>query len=141
MFTIDEITRLRSEIHFYQLQAPYRLQEMTDTELQQVCNGVGPDRYPKWVRKALNALAGPYTVISVPHDVRYHYHIGTQETADSEFYSNGLKIHKHRWGWRRWISPAAWREKALIKAAYIALYNFGDAAWEKKEEKEKSADV
>lgn len=132
-FTIEEIKQLRDEIHFYQLQAPYKLQAMTDEDLQRVCNGMGPSRYPKWVRKALNALAGCYAVISMPHDIRYEYHIGTQEAADIEFYLNGLKIHKYRWGWRRWISPAAWKEKALIKAAYLALYNFGDAAWTKED--------
>lgn len=139
MFELAEIARFRREFAFYDLDGPDVLQSLTDEELQAVANGVGPDRYPASVRKALNALAGCYTVISVPHDVRYEFHVGTQAEADSEFYCNALKIHAYRWGWRRWISVPAWKERVLIWAAYKALQQFGDEAWE--EEKEETADV
>ena len=130
MFTEEDIARFRQQIADYNLQAPYVLGQLSDFELTKICNGWGPDSWPEIIRKALTALAGEYAVIHVPHDVRYEFHVGTQKSADCEFWTNGKKIWRKRWGWRGYFYKQAWIELIALRAAYRALCAFGSKAWE-----------
>ena len=131
MFTLDNIARFREEIKFYKLSAPVELLNLTDAELLAICNGWGPDSWPRQLRKALTKLAGAYAVLHVPHDVRYEFKLGGREVADREFYDNALRIWRVRWGWQRWIRPAAIAERAKLYLCYRALAAFSREAWEK----------
>lgn len=133
LYTEEDIARFRAEIEFYGLSAPAVLAQLSDFELTRICNGWGPDDCPRNIRRILTAIAGCYAVLAVPHDVRFKFKIGTRQAADLEFYQNGIKIWKKRWGWKRFIKFEALKEFIRLRGVYRALQLFSKNAWEKKE--------
>lgn len=130
MWTEEDIKRFLELIEFYKLDYPVAMNQMSIYELTKICNGIGPDAWPKALRKLATQLFGPYAVIHVPHDVRYDRHIGTRSEADREFYDNAIKIWIQRWGVLRWVTIAALRERVKLYAAYRLLVRFAKKAWE-----------
>ena len=51
--------------------APDSFWDAPETELAAACNGVGADRWPRWLRAVLSALLRPLDASSAPHDWEY----------------------------------------------------------------------
>ena len=130
MWTEEDIKRFLELIEFYQLEYPVEMNQMSIFELRSICNGIGPDNWPDELRKISTMLFGPYAVLHVPHDVRFEKKIGTREQADREFYDNGIRIWKIRWGAWRYFSWQAIKEWLTLRAAYKLLSQFSKKAWE-----------
>jgi hypothetical protein len=130
IFNAEDIARFRELIKMYELRYPEVMDKMSDFEIAAIANGIGPDSWPKALRKLATQLFGPYAVIHVPHDIRYEQHIGTRQEADKEFYSNAIKIWNARWGLPGWFQKVALIERVNLYLAYRLLVRFAKKAWE-----------
>ena len=130
IFNAEDIARFRELIQLYNLNYPAVMDKMSDFEIAAIANGIGPESWPKALRKLATQLFGPYAVIHVPHDIRYEQHIGTRQEADREFYDNAIKIWNARWGLPGWFSKSALMERIKLYFAYRLLVRFAKKAWE-----------
>ncbi|MPM49875.1 hypothetical protein SDC9_96609 [bioreactor metagenome] len=95
-----------------------------------VCNGIGAEWFPDWLRWLVGVICPSLIVISLPHDIEYFRGGGIRDRwiADWHFLCNGLRI--------------AWFYKSRKVAAktvvlWIILRIFGAAAfnWKRNEAK------
>ena len=97
-------------------------------ELEQIYNGIGPDRFPDWMREIVTEANGLFEPAALIHDVRYHIG-GTREdftAANSEFRANCYTLIYARFAW---YDPR--RYKWLFRAWRYAAYceEFGWPGW------------
>lgn len=110
------------------------LESFSVTELVYIYNGIGPDRFPDWLRKIVTEANGLFEPASLIHDVRYHiggdYKDFTE--ANEEFRENCYTLVKAEYSW---YDPR--RYKWLFRAWRYAGYcdEFGWKGYNKKEEK------
>lgn len=67
---------------------------MTTSMRRIVCNGIGPDKFPAWVRTLADWILEVFLDASGPHDVGYEYGTGTREDwhlRNDEFFTNCKK--------------------------------------------------
>ena len=84
-------------------------------ELERIYNGIGPDRFPDWLRQIITDANGLFEPAALIHDVRYHVG-GTIEdftAANDEFHRNCNTLVCARFAWydpRRYLWEfRAWR--------------------------------
>lgn len=105
----------------------------TTPELDRIYNGIGPDRFPDWLRAIVTEANGFFEPAALIHDVRYHIG-GTYDdftAANAEFHANCKKLVYARYSW---FDPR--RYKWLFRAWRYAGYcqEFGWTGFNKKEE-------
>ena len=91
------------------------LKEFSLEQIQQIYNGLGPDRFPDWIREIITAANGLFEPAALIHDVRF-YIGGTREdfsAANLEFYENCKTLVKAAYSWYdprryKWLFRA-WR--------------------------------
>lgn len=133
LYNRDDIINLKFEAMEFSLIAdPCFWHESTDT-LIRICNGVGPEQMNTLIRKALTAIYHRYQPAAMLHDYDYEVKAITKAEADKRFLENMLKIWKVKFGWRRFFLIGI-KDRLKIRAAYIAVKNFGSDAWEAKSE-------
>ena len=133
MATIQRIRQLITiarEYSLYGLEAVYRFDE---DELKEIYNGIGPDRFPDWLRLIITGANGLFEPAALIHDVRYHRG-GTKAdftAANNEFQENCYLLVKAAYSW---YDPR--RYKWLFRAWRYAGYceEFGWEGYHKKEE-------
>ena len=109
------------------------LDEYTIAEIGKIYNGIGPDRFPDWLREIVTASADLFEPAALIHDVEYHEG-GTREqftAANDRFKQNCYTLVKDRYGWydpRRYL----WLNKARRWGNYCQL--FGWEGWTKPPE-------
>ena len=109
------------------------LDKYSITEIGKIYNGIGPDRFPDWLREIVTASAGLFEPAALIHDVEYHVG-GTREqftAANDRFKQNCYTLVKDRYGWydpRRYL----WLNKARRWGNYCQL--FGWEGWTKPPE-------
>lgn len=109
------------------------LDKYSITEIGKIYNGIGPDRFPDWLREIVTASAGLFEPAALIHDVEYHEG-GTREqftAANDRFKQNCYTLVKDRYGWydpRRYL----WLNKARRWGNYCQL--FGWEGWTKPPE-------
>lgn len=86
-------------------------------ELARIYNGIGPDRFPDWMREIVTEASSLFEPAALIHDVRYHLG-GTREdftAANDEFHRNCDTLVCARFSWydpRRYLWQfRAWRYK------------------------------
>ena len=120
------------------LEGVHILDKYSITQVESIYNGIGPDRFPAIIRKALNKLHPTLQVVALIHDLEYHEG-GTREqftAANDRFRRNCYTLVKDRYGWydiRRYL----WMNKARRWSNYCEL--FGWEGWTKTEEQEEKA--
>lgn len=132
MYTLPEIHNIRAEARSYNLSAPAVFWVRGAFELQQICNGCGPEFFPSWARELSDFVFRRYKPAVAIHDYRFECSDGTEFSrcaADMEFYQNCLIIWRRKFGWSRWLNPIALWERRKIKLAYKALYYGSNIAW------------
>ena len=111
------------------------LDKYSITEIGKIYNGIGPDRFPDWLREIVTASAGLFEPAALIHDVEYHVG-GTREqftAANDRFKQNCYTLVKDRYGWydpRRYL----WLNKARRWGNYCQF--FGWDGWTKAEKNE-----
>lgn len=109
------------------------LDKYSITEISRIYNGIGPDRFPDWLREIVTASADLFEPAALIHDVEYHEG-GTREqftAANDRFKQNCYTLVKDRYGWydpRRYL----WLNKARRWGNYCQL--FGWEGWTKPPE-------
>lgn len=108
------------------------LDKYSITGIAEIYNGIGPDRFPDWLREIVTKSAGLFEPAALIHDVEYHEG-GTREqftAANDRFRRNCYALVKDRYGWwdiRRYL----WLNKARRWGNYCQL--FGWEGWTKKD--------
>ena len=107
------------------------LNEFTIEEIQHIYNGLGPDRFPDWLRDIVTMANGLFEPAAMIHDLRYHIG-GTKAdftAANDEFRENCYTLVDAAYAWydpRRYI----WRFRAWRYAGYCE--EFGWEGYNKK---------
>jgi len=104
MATIDEIRRLRKACEDMELENREILDKYTDEELADMFNGIGPQGFPGWLRKALDALHPSLKPVALIHDVEWSESDGRRETfaaSNDRFARNGRTVACASFGWWR----------------------------------------
>ena len=107
------------------------LERYTVSELAGIYNGIGPDRFPDWLREIVTEANGLFEPAAMIHDVRYHIG-GTKAdftAANDEFRENCYTLVNAAYAWydpRRYI----WRFRAWRYAGYCE--EFGWEGYNKK---------
>jgi hypothetical protein len=135
-YTREEIIDLRIAAQHYKLKGPAEFWQLPAEELQKICNGAGPDRWSTLKRRAVTAaIGGMYESAYAIHDVEYEFQLGSQKQADKNLRKNMIRIWKKHFGWRRWISLRALRERfKVIPFVYLAVVLGGSPAWKVKKD-------
>ena len=108
------------------------LDRYSEEEISRIYNGIGPDRFPDWLRKIVTESAELFEAAALIHDVEYDEG-GTREqftAANDRFRRNCYTLVKDRYGWydpRRYL----WMNKARRWSNYCEL--FGWSGWTKPE--------
>ena len=108
------------------------LDRYSEAEIAEIYNGIGPDRFPDWLRKIVTESAELFEAAALIHDVEYDEG-GTREqftAANDRFCRNCYTLVKDRYGWydiRRYL----WMNKARRWSNYCEL--FGWSGWTKPE--------
>ena len=101
---IDEIRRLRKACEDMELENRELLAKYTDEQLSDMFNGIGPQGFPGWLRKALDALHPSLKPVAMIHDVEWSESDGRRETFDESnerFRRNGITVARESFGWWR----------------------------------------
>lgn len=115
------------------LEGVHILDKYSIAEIGKIYNGIGPDRFPDWLREIVTASADLFEPAALIHDVEYHEG-GTREqftAANDRFRRNCYTLVKDRYGWydpRRYL----WLNKARRWGNYCQL--FGWEGWTKPPE-------
>lgn len=126
---IAEVRHLRELCEKYQLERREILAKFSDEELAKIYNGMGPDAFPDWMRKALDALHPSLKCVVLIHDVENELSDGTEESfqaSNDRFRHNGIKVAKIEF---KWYNPR--RYLVMFDAAkYAAVCQlFGWSFW------------
>ena len=95
MYTLEEIAALRQKCEELQLEGRELLNKYTDTELQNICNGIGPAVLPAFIRTTFTRLNHAMQAAAFIHDVEFEEADGTRaafEEVNARFLANGLKV-------------------------------------------------
>ena len=142
---ISEVEKLMADARKMALENVGILDRYSMEEVSNIYNGIGPDRFPEWLRKTLDKLHPSLRVVALIHDLEYHEGGTRDEFTESNerFYRNGKTVAFAKYAWydpRRYIVMNQARRFGNI------CQKFGWKAWtspcecavcEKKRRKEK----
>lgn len=117
MYTLKEIAALRQKCETLRLAGREILEKYSDTELQKICNGIGPALFPEWVRKIIRIIHPPLEPTAMIHDVEWYESDGEYDTffwSNHRFEDNGIRVAFATYRWydpRRYITM--WRAHHL----------------------------
>ena len=112
---MSEISRLISVARQQNLAGREVLDFFSREDLEAIYNGIGPDRFPDWLRKIVTEANNLFEPAALIHDVRYH--IGGKKAdftaANDEFRKNCYMLVKAAYAWHdprryKWLFRA-WR--------------------------------
>lgn len=119
---IEELIR---KIKTMELEGAEILDRFTAEAIGKIYNGIGPDRFPDWLRKIVTESAGIFEPAAVIHDVEYDIGGTWQDFTDANerFRRNCYRLVKAEYPW--W-SPLryAWLNKARRWANYCQLFGW-----------------
>ena len=112
-------------------------------DAKKVCNGIGPEWFPPWLRLLINTLCPSLILAALIHDMRYH--LGgsclDRRAADAEFMANALIIaeakalmaipHKSSIAEAKYkyFMPAKWLIEWIALKMFRLLRLAGNTAW------------
>ncbi len=104
-------------------------------QISEIYNGIGPDRFPEWLREMLDDLHPSLCVVALIHDLEY-YEGGSKKMfteSNERFYRNGKTVAFANYAWydprRYWVWNKARQFRNICNA-------FGWAGWNKTENQE-----
>jgi hypothetical protein len=104
-------------------------------QISEIYNGIGPDRFPEWLREMLDDLHPSLCVVALIHDLEY-YEGGSKEMfteSNERFYRNGKTVAFAKYAWydpRRYL---VWNKARQFRNI---CNSFGWAGWNKTENQE-----
>ena len=131
-YTREQMARIRSEVIRCGLDVGKSFLALPLDTLREICNGVGADDSPRWVRDILTWIYREYQASAAIHDCDYFAGSDAEDgrlTADRRFRNNCLLEWADCFGTMRWLRPRALWDRNKIRLAYNALRLFGESAW------------
>lgn len=129
MASLKEVKRLKELCEKYELEGRGVLDGFPNTKLASMYNGIGPEKFPGWLRAVLDFIHPSLAPVAFIHDVEWTLSDGTKESftaSNRRFKRNGAKVAKAMYGF--W-NPR--RYKVMWDAAKFArvCQRLGWAAW------------
>ncbi|MCR5414550.1 MAG: hypothetical protein K6F50_07485 [Kiritimatiellae bacterium] len=129
MATEKEIRELRRLCEEYKLEGREILEKFTDGELAATYNGIGPEAFPDWLRKCIDALHPSLEPVAFIHDIEWSQEDKSPflfAESNERFKRNGCKVAKAKFGW--------WRPRRYIVMNQARRFGnvcgiFGFSAW------------
>ncbi len=140
MATLKDVKRLKALCEKYDLEGREILDKFTNTELQSVYNGIGPESFPDWLRGLVNTLHPTLEPAAFIHDAEWALSDGTEASftvSNARFKRNGYKAAKAEFGW--------WRPRRYLVMNDARRYGnycqlFGWSAWRAPYDERRKAD-
>ena len=111
---MSKISQILTKVRQNNLTGREILDDFTREELKAIYNGIGPDRFPDWLRAIVTEANGLFEPAALIHDVRF-YIGGTREdfsVANAEFKKNCYTLvyaayswynpRRYKWQFRAW---------------------------------------
>ena len=97
-------------------------------DAKKVCNGIGPEWFPPWLRLLINTLCPALILVAQIHDMRYHLggSCSDRRAADAEFMANALIIAEAKY---KYFMPAKWLIEWSALKMFRLLRLAGNTAW------------
>ncbi len=100
MYTLEKIKALRARTINERLDDREILDQYSDEELQRICNGIGPDRFPWWLRWLVTQMHPTLESVAMIHDIQWYERelrgAPESETLDREdFYASNDMFRKN----------------------------------------------
>lgn len=129
MATLKEVKDALELCERYGLEGREAAAGYTNAQLGSMSNGIGPERFPGWLRAVLDALHPSLAPVAFIHDVEWSRSDGTRESfaeSNRRFLRNGVKVAVAAYPWwrlRRYkVMWDAWKFSHVCQ-------RFGWAAW------------
>ena len=89
-----EVESLISEAKSLNLENVGILDRYSLSQIAEIYNGIGPDRFPEWLREMLDELHPSLCVVALIHDLEYYEGGSKEEFTESNerFYRNGKTV-------------------------------------------------
>ena len=132
---ISEVEKLMADARKMALENVGILDRYSMEEVSNIYNGIGPDRFPEWLREMLDELHPSLCVVALIHDLEYYEGGSKEEFTESNerFYRNGKTVAFANYAWydprRYWVWNKARQFRNICNA-------FGWTGWNKTEEEE-----
>lgn len=105
------------------------LESFTVSEIVRIYNGLGPDRFPEWLREIITKASGLFEPAALIHDLRYHIGGDYEDFTDAndEFRENCYTLVKAAYPWYdprryKWLFRA-WRYAGYCQKFGWSGYN------------------
>ena len=129
MASLKEVKRVTELCEKFQLEGRDVIKGYTNTQLGSMYNGIGPEKFPGWLRAVLDALHPSLAPVAFIHDIEWSLSDGTKVSfteSNRRFKRNGYKVAKAMFPW--------WRPRRYAVMADAARFaklcqKFGWAAW------------
>ena len=126
MYSLNEIEEKILLANELNLSGAALLEDME--RAQQVCNGIGAEWMPSWLRWLIGFLFPTLVLAADIHDIRYY--LGGSEldrkNADDEMLINGILLARNRYGK---FDPRRYVVVFVMLQFYFKLRDFGSFAW------------
>ena len=129
MASLKEVKRMVELCEKYDLEGRNVIKGFTNTQLGSMYNGIGPEKFPGWLRAVLDFLHPSLAPVAFIHDIEWSLSDGTKESftaSNKRFKRNGYKVASAEYGWynpRRYVVMNQARRFGNI------CQSFGWAAW------------
>lgn len=96
VYSLEEIRDRRAQESALGFDVPDFVAGLSDSQFQQACNGVGPDRFPSLLRTVLTSLVWYGDLPADIHDCEFQFGMDASRAAflaaNARFYSNCRKV-------------------------------------------------
>ena len=128
-YTLKEIKDIRRRAKAARLSGAYLLWQYPNWSLQSICNGIGPEAFPKVLRDFISLLHPTLIPAACIHDIEWYRNGGSPaEFMDS---NNRLKVNgclMARWRYR-WFDPRRYVVMHQARRFARLCTLFGWPAW------------
>ena len=95
MASLKEVKRVTELCEKYELEGRDVIKGYTNTQLGSMYNGIGPEKFPGWLRAVLDALHPSLAPVAFIHDIEWSLSDGTKASfteSNRRFKRNGYKV-------------------------------------------------
>ena len=129
MASLKEVKRLKELCEKYELEGRGVLDGFPNTKLASMYNGIGPEKFPGWLRAVLDFIHPSLAPVAFIHDVEWTLSDGTKESftaSNRRFKRNGSKVAKAEYAW---YNPRRYAVMNSARRFGNICQTFGWAAW------------
>ena len=129
MASLKEVKRLKELCEKYELEGRGGLDGFPNTKLASMYNGIGPEKFPGWLRAVLDFIHPSLAPVAFIHDVEWTLSDGTKESftaSNKRFKRNGSKVAKAEYAW---YNPRRYAVMNSARRFGNICQTFGWAAW------------